>query len=188
MAKTIDKHINVWVNGAQVENNLKSIQQAIKHVTNQLKQSTVGSEEYIEASKKLKELKYIYEQHIKDLKSVSEETDSLRKKQNDFLIKLGAIGSTYSAASNAVRRFIGATQEYVDAYAAMDDAMSAVQKTTGMTREEVEKLNEEFRKMAPRTPTEKLNALAADAGRIIKNSRPLEDRLKYLCLKNNTFV
>ncbi len=47
MAKTIDKHINVWVNGAQVENNLKSIQQAIKHVTNQLKQSTVGSEEYI---------------------------------------------------------------------------------------------------------------------------------------------
>lgn len=166
MAKTIDKHINVWVNGAQVENNLKSIQQAIKHVTNQLKQSTVGSEEYIEASKKLKELKYIYEQHIKDLKSVSEETDSLRKKQNDFLIKLGAIGSTYSAASNAVRRFIGATQEYVDAYAAMDDAMSAVQKTTGMTREEVEKLNSQLKNIDTRTSQEELLKIAEIGGRL----------------------
>ena len=47
-------------------------------------------------------------------------------------------------------------------------------KYTGMTREEVKGLNEEFRKMDTRTPTEKLNALAADAGRIIKKIRPLE--------------
>ena len=72
----------------------------------------------------------------------------------------------YQTASSALRRFVAATQEYVDAYARLDDAMTNVSKYTGLTREEVKQLNEEFRQMDTRTPTEKLNALAADAGRL----------------------
>lgn len=166
MAKSIDKHINVWVNGKQVENNLKSIRSAIIQTTNELNKMTVGSDEYIEHSKKLTQLKSIYEEYRKELKLTSKELDIGNEKLNNRIVNMGALSSVYQTASGAVRRFIGATQEYVDAYAAMDDAMTNVSKYTGLTREELKQLNEEFRKMDTRTPTEKLNALAADAGRL----------------------
>lgn len=166
MAKTVDKHINIWVNGSQVENNMKSIQQAIKHVSNQLKQSTIGSEEYIAASKKLRDLKSIYEEHNKDLQSTNNILKENTKESRNAAMAAGGVAAVVQTASGAVRRFIDATQEYVEAYASMDDAMTNVSKYTGLTREEVKQLNEEFRKMDTRTPTEKLNALAADAGRL----------------------
>ena len=32
----MDKRINIWVNGKEVENNIKSIRSAMAHLTNQL--------------------------------------------------------------------------------------------------------------------------------------------------------
>ena len=48
----------------------------------------------------------------------------------------------------------------VEAYATMDSAMANTQKFTGMTRDQVESLNEEFKKMDTRTSREGLNELA----------------------------
>lgn len=49
--------------------------------------------------------------------------------------------------------------EYVETYASMDSAMANTQKFTGMTRDQVESLNEEFKKMDTRTSREGLNEL-----------------------------
>jgi len=160
MAKTVDKHINIWVNGSQVENNMKSIQQAIKHVTNQLRQSTIGSEEYIAASKKLRDLKSIYEEHNKNLQSTNNILKENTKESRNAAMAAGGVAAVVQTASSAIRRFIATTQEYVDAYARMDDAMSAVQKTTGMTREEVEQLNDQLKKIDTRTSQEELLKIA----------------------------
>lgn len=65
----------------------------------------------------------------------------------------------YDAAMNKIR-------EYVDAYADMQEAQSQVIKYTGMTAEQVDDLNNSFMAMDTRTPREKLNALAGDAGRL----------------------
>ena len=54
----------------------------------------------------------------------------------------------------------------VQAFAQMDEAMSQVTKYTGMARDEVNALNEDFKKMDTRTAREQLNALAGDAGRL----------------------
>lgn len=127
---------------------------------------TVGSDEYIRHSKKLAELTQIYNDYRKELHLSNQEIE----KGNDFwkrkLVLLGSVGSAYTAASAALQRFVSATQEYVEAYASLDDAMTGVSKYTGLSREEVKQLNEEFKKMDTRTPTLKLNALAADAGRL----------------------
>lgn len=48
----------------------------------------------------------------------------------------------------------------------MDDEMTNVRKYTGQTAEEVERMNEDFKKMDTRTPRQKLNQLAEDAGRL----------------------
>jgi TP901 family phage tail tape measure protein len=50
--------------------------------------------------------------------------------------------------------------------AKMDDAYSEVMKTTGMSRQEVKELNEEFKKIDTRTAREELNKFAVDAGKL----------------------
>ncbi|MBR4536211.1 MAG: phage tail tape measure protein [Bacteroidales bacterium] len=166
MAKEVNKRVNVWINGKEVENNVKSIRAAMVQLTNQLNKMDIGSAEYIETSKKLRDLKAIYDEHCKSLKMTNQEIENNTTSWKKNIIHWGAFAAAAQGASAAIQRFVAATQEYVDAYAKLDDAMTNVSKYTGLTREEVKQMNEEFRQMDTRTPTEKLNALAADAGRL----------------------
>lgn len=166
MAKEIHKRISVWLNQQGIENNLKSVRAAINKTANELAKLPIGTEEWYRKSEKLKTLKDIQVELQKEIKTTSAEIEKHNRKLNNTIVNTGALSAVYSTASAALRRFVSATQEYVDAYATLDDAMTNVSKYTGLTREEVKQLNEEFRKMDTRTPTEKLNALAADAGRL----------------------
>ena len=76
----------------------------------------------------------------------------------------------WSFAINSVTGIFGSLQskmqQFVVQAAEMDDAYSDVQKTTGMTRDEVVALNEAFQQMDTRTSREKLNELASTAGKL----------------------
>lgn len=54
----------------------------------------------------------------------------------------------------------------IEKFASMDEEMTNVRKYTGQTADEVERMNEDFKKMETRTAREKLNQLAGDAGRL----------------------
>lgn len=69
-------------------------------------------------------------------------------------------------------------RDSVDAYASMDQEMANVRKFTGMTADQVEDLNEEFKKIDTRTSREDLNKLAQEAGRLGKTSK--EDILGFV--------
>ena len=72
-------------------------------------------------------------------------------------------------ALGAVAAISGLTftvKKCVEEYAKMDDEMTNVRKYTGQAAEEVERMNEDFKKMDTRTPRQKLNHLAEDAGRL----------------------
>lgn len=76
---------------------------------------------------------------------------------------------TVTVARNAIDAFttaMGYMKDYVSDYAAMQEHMANVTKYTGLAAEQVDELNESFQKMETRTPREKLNDLAADAGRL----------------------
>lgn len=73
---------------------------------------------------------------------------------------------------------IDVIRDSVDAYASMDQEMANVRKFTGMTAEQVEALNEEFKKIDTRTSREDLNKLAQEAGRLGKTSK--EDILGFV--------
>ena len=44
MAKEVNKRVTIWVNGKEVENNVKSIRAEMLKLTNQLNKTTIGSE------------------------------------------------------------------------------------------------------------------------------------------------
>lgn len=166
MGKEVSRRVNVFINGKEVENNIKSIRAAMVQLTNQLNKMTIGSDEYNKTSENLKKLKKIYSDHVKSLKSTRDEVENLSNAQRDNLLVYGAVSSTINTVNSAFLKLISATQQYVDAYATIDDAMSGVMKTTGMTREEVEALNESLKNIDTRTSQEGLLTIAQIGGRM----------------------
>ena len=166
MAKEIHKRISVWLNQQGIENNLKSVRAAINKTANELARLPIGTEEWYRKSEKLKKLKDIQVELRKETELTAKVIAEHNERLNDTIINAGAIASVYQTASSAVQRFVSATQEYVDAYATLDDAMSAVQKTTGMTREEVEQLHKSLKAIDTRTSTEELLKIAEIGGRM----------------------
>ena len=72
--------------------------------------------------------------------------------------------ATITGISFTLRKLSQDAAEFEDVYA-------DVMKTTGMTRQEVGDLNEEFKKMDTRTSREQLNMLARDAGKLGLSSK-----------------
>ena len=140
----MDKHINIWLNQRGIENNLKSVRAAIAKTTNELAKLPYQTEEWYRKANELSKLKSIYTEMRDEIRLSGEEIEKAAERTSKMVINAGAIASAYTGASSAVRRFISATQEYVDAYASLDDAMTSVSKYTGLAREEVKQLNEEF--------------------------------------------
>ena len=166
MANPVNRTINIWLNQQGIENNLKSVRAAITKTTNELAKLPAYSDEWYEKSKKLGQLKNIYKQMRSEITATGKDLKDAADAVDNFVLKAGAIASVYTVASAAVQRFISSTQEYVDAYASLDDAMSAVQKTTGMTREEVELLKNSLQSIDTRTSTEQLLKIAEIGGRM----------------------
>ena len=78
----------------------------------------------------------------------------------------------------AITGLIMAGRSAVKAFADMDAEMANVRKYTGMTKEQVEDLNEDFKRMDTRSSREQLNMLAEEAGRLGKTSK--EDILGFV--------
>lgn len=78
---------------------------------------------------------------------------------NKYFAGVAAGIATITGASMTLRRLS-------EDMAKMDDTYADVMKTTGLAREEVVNLNEEFKKMDTRTAREQLNMLARDAGKL----------------------
>jgi TP901 family phage tail tape measure protein len=82
----------------------------------------------------------------------------IKKELKTFsVIALGALG---------VSEFFAGIQNLIKGSAKLSDAYADVQKTTGLTKVEVEQLNRELKKMDTRTPRSELLKLAADAGKL----------------------
>ena len=174
MAKTIDKRVNIWLNQHGIEDNLKSVRSAITKTANELAKIPTYSDEWYKKASEYATLKKIYDEYKRNIKEVGSEIEHLTEQteemthsaENGFASVFKNIKGIYSNLSEWAGKLVSFMEPYVEAYAKLDDAMTNVSKYTGLTREEVKQLNEEFRKMDTRTPTEKLNALAADAGRL----------------------
>ena len=70
----------------------------------------------------------------------------------------------------AVTGLVMAGRKAVNAFAEMEEELANTRKYTGLTEQKVLELNEAFKKMDTRTPREKLNELAQEAGRLGKNT------------------
>lgn len=144
----------------------KELQKTIRQINAELNSGAVkrGSEEWDAYTEALKSAKKEL-QEIRKQQEV-EEDKSIGDQLADFGNKwMGAI-TTFTGVTELFDNAKQWVSSFVDTYADMQEHMSGVTKYTGLAAEDVEELNEAFKKIDTRTPREKLNDLAADAGRL----------------------
>ena len=144
----------------------KELQKTIRQINAELNSGAVkrGSEEwdaYTEALKSAKkELQEIRkQQEVEEDKSIGDQLADFGNKWMGAITTFREVTEIFDNAKQWVSSF-------VDTYADMQEHMSGVTKYTGLAAQDVEELNEAFKKIDTRTPREKLNDLAADAGRL----------------------
>lgn len=115
----------------------------------------------------------LWKEYNDQLKKVNARIGELRGRARDTGMSLSKVAdglNRYATmAATAMASITGITltaKQCVDEFAQMAEAEAQVAKYTGLTAEEIQELQEEFKKMDTRTPREKLNALAGDAGRL----------------------
>lgn len=151
----------------------KELQKTIRAINAELNYGRVvrGSKEWDVYIAKLKEVKAELKKVQAEQKEMEGFWSRMKNKFNDW----GAMIATGMAGMAGV---IMSGKAAVKAYAEMEQEEASVRKYTGMTAEEVEHLNEEFKKIDTRTSREQLNKLAQDAGRLGKSSQ--EDVLGFV--------
>lgn len=135
------------------------LRKAAASLKRQMDNATPGTEKW----KALRADYLLTRQRMREVEVQARDTRFSLSKMADGVNKYAAMGA------GVVGTLTGITltaRKCVDEYAEMEEAEAQVIKYTGMTRDEVKGLNEEFKEMDTRTAREKLNALAGDAGRL----------------------
>lgn len=138
---------------------IRQLETSLKLVNEQLKDTDHNSDAFKELSKKAKQLK-------KEIAAIGQEQSLSKSKWERFVT---FFNTNWGALTQGLAAFttVSFTIRKCSAdFAKMDEQMVDVIKYTGLTKTQVEELNETFKKMDTRTPREKLNQLAGDAGRL----------------------
>ena len=153
----------------------RDLQRTIKMINNELNSGRVkrGTKEWNDYVEKLKEVQAELSKVKKEMQPDNSKSfiDKIKDGINDW-------GTTAAAATAAFAGVVMSGKAAVQAYADMEAEEANVRKFTGMTAEEVQSLNAEFKKLDTRTSREELNKLAQEAGRLGKTSQ--EDVLGYV--------
>lgn len=114
-----------------------------------------------------------WKQYNQQLKEVNARIKELKGTATETGLSISRLADGFNRyagmAAGAIATLTGMTltmRQCVDEYAKMEEAESQAIKYTGMTREEVKQLNEQFKQMDTRTPREELNRLAGEAGKL----------------------
>ena len=149
----------------------KELQKTLTTLRGQLNGIERGTVEWNRQAEAIKRVKAEIARVNADLSVGEGFWDRFNRRMNEWQTTLMGIAA-------AITGLIMAGRSAVKAFADMDAEMANVRKYTGMTKEQVEALNEELKKMDTRTSREELNKLAEDAGRLGKTSQ--EDILGFV--------
>lgn len=159
----------------QVLNNLdkatpRELKATIKEINRELNSGSVerNSEQWKVLTRGLQEANAELKK-IKDEQKTAEKSlggGGLSKKISDWGNDWSGLTVVVDSALNKLSAAKEFMKQFVDEYAEMAEHESGVAKYTGLAKEDVDALNESFKRLDTRTPREKLNDLAADAGRL----------------------
>jgi len=148
---------------------IRDLEYSIKALNQQMHGMERGTEQFKQMERQAKQLKA----ELQAVRAEGVAQESWIKRSADWFNRMQGIALGAVAAISGITFTV---KKCVEEYAKMDDEMTNVRKYTGQAADEVERMNEDFKKMDTRTPRQKLNQLAEDAGRLgITSTAAVED-------------
>ena len=148
---------------------IRDLEYSLKALNRQMRGMQRGTEQFKQMELKAKKLKTA----LQAVRGEGVAQESWIKRCADWSNRMQGIALGVVTAISGITFTV---KKCVEVYAKMDDEMTNVRKYTGQAAEEVERMNEDFKKMDTRTPRQKLNQLAEDAGRLgITSTAAVED-------------
>ena len=138
---------------------IRDLEYSLKAINRQMRGMQRGTEQFKQMELKAKQLKAV----LQAVRAEGVAQESWIKRCADWSNRFQGIALEAVAAISGITFTV---KKCVEEYAKMDDEMTNVRKYTGQAADEVERMNEDFKKMDTRTPRQKLNQLAEDAGRL----------------------
>ena len=138
---------------------IRDLEYSIKALNQQMQGMQRGTEQFKQMELKAKQLKA----ELQAVRAEGVAQEPWIKRSADWFNRMQGLALGAVAAISGITFTV---KKCVEEYAKMDDEMTNVRKYTGQAADEVERMNEDFKKMDTRTPRQKLNQLAEDAGRL----------------------
>ena len=138
---------------------VRDLEYSIKVLNQEMRGMDRGSEAFKQMQRQAKALKV----ELQNVRVEGAAQQSWISRSADWFNRMQGIALSAIAAVSGITFTV---KKCVEEYAKMDDEMTNVRKYTGQAAEEVERMNEDFKRMDTRTPRQKLNQLAEDAGRL----------------------
>lgn len=132
---------------------LEELQQAAAQLQKELTESTRRTEEYVKTSAKLRQVSA----QIDDVKKSWQEHDSQ-------IVATAKRLTSYVLVYAGFNEIVGRIKQMAQANFELSDSMADIQKTTGLSSEEIANLTKNIDKIDTRTAQEQLYSLAASAG------------------------
>ena len=150
---------------------IAELEKAYRALRREVRNTSPALEEFAAKQKQMK----VLQDRIQALNGQARQTESIFTRISDrFNRYFGVVSAGIASVTGLSLAFRSAAE----AAAEMDDVYSDVMKSTGLTRDEVAELNEEFKKMDTRTSREGLNRLAYEAGKLGLSAK--EDVLAFV--------
>lgn len=148
---------------------IRDLEYSIKALNQQMQGMQRGTEQFKQMQLQAKQLKA----ELQAVRAEGVAQESWIKRSADWFNRMQGLALGAVAAISGITFTV---KKCVEEYAKMDDEMTNVRKYTGQAAEEVERMNEDFKQLDTRTPRQKLNQLAEDAGRLgITSTAAVED-------------
>ncbi len=141
----------------------KELNKTLNSLRKQLNNIERGSEAWKKQVEMIKRVKAEIDKVNASLRNAESRWNRMNRWLNDCQTALMGFAA-------AITGFVMAGRKAVNSFADMDEQLANTRKYTGMAEDSVIKLNSSFKKLDSRTPRDKLNELAQEAGRLGKNT------------------
>jgi len=152
------RKVTIYINGKEIENSIRGIRAESVKLKNELNNMTRGTAEYEKKVKEFNKLDSVISDHNSKLKGTAGIWGSIKEEVKQF----GAMAIAYLGAG----QLVSGIDSVITRSAALEDTFADVAKTTGLTIEQVSKLNDQLSSIDTRSSRQELLDLAVIAGKL----------------------
>ena len=143
--KTLKRGIELYIDGKQVQANMKQVEAEARKLKKEIDGMTVGSKEYFEATKRYQELNRVLREHKNELKGIETQQRSLLSKGiqlfKDYSLQITGAVAALTGVSMKINAFRKQAAE-------KEDAAANLKALTGLDDENIQWLTQQAEKLS----------------------------------------